>query len=200
MSIEDSNPERRNLMVLSTSIIVYYLAGGVIVDDQLTLELVNIKFAKGWVLQIFIWMMLLWFGFRYWIENRETLIHEFMASCHGTDYFLKFIGPLILMKRPDYKLKFKGLMLVYYWESPSMQRYSPPMKSLAIGRVGANGGIDLPMRPIEIGDFWKFLLYPLLASRLLFIDSNISRNIFPIVLALIALIILAYHQIANAIA
>ncbi len=42
MQIQDSSPERRNLIILSISIIVFYLAGGELIDNSVRLQVVNI--------------------------------------------------------------------------------------------------------------------------------------------------------------
>jgi len=67
MQIQDSSPERRNLIILSISIIVFYLAGGELVDSSVRLQVVNITFSKPEVLANLVWLLLLWFCYRYWL-------------------------------------------------------------------------------------------------------------------------------------
>jgi hypothetical protein len=54
MAIQDSNAERRNLTLLSMSIIVYYAAGGVF-DGGVKLPLVNLHFENKAALAYFLW-------------------------------------------------------------------------------------------------------------------------------------------------
>lgn len=83
MQIQDSSPERRNLIILSISIIVFYLAGGELVDNSVRLQVVNIAFSKPEVLAYLVWLLLLWFCYRYWLVMqgswKEGLHHEINA-------------------------------------------------------------------------------------------------------------------------
>ncbi len=80
MPVSDSNPERRNLTVLSLLIIVFYLAGGYFIDNEIRLRIVNIGFHNIEVLGYVVWVMLAWFLFRYWLTSKgtagELLRHE----------------------------------------------------------------------------------------------------------------------------
>ncbi|MGY8915356.1 MAG: hypothetical protein ACKVJF_09800 [Flavobacteriales bacterium] len=71
MAIQDSNAERRNLTVLSMSIIVYYAAGGEF-DGDVKLPLINLHFENKAVLAYFLWGILGWFLLRYWMVNKES--------------------------------------------------------------------------------------------------------------------------------
>lgn len=75
--INDSSPERRNLMVLSISIILYYAAGGSITDPVVKFPMVNVEFSRPEILGIAVWVALFWFAFRYWQVTRDSTIHEF---------------------------------------------------------------------------------------------------------------------------
>lgn len=70
MAIHDSDPERRNLVVTSLAFIVYYLAGGYITDNNVRMQIVNITFDNKAVLAVFVWVMLLWFAWRYWQTHK----------------------------------------------------------------------------------------------------------------------------------
>ena len=72
MALHDSNPERRNLTVLSMSIILYYLAGGQVMDSVVRVQVVNVTFRNPEILAFFVWLLLAWFCFRYWLTNKET--------------------------------------------------------------------------------------------------------------------------------
>lgn len=77
MTIHDSSPERRNLTVLSMSVILFYLAEGKVIKGQLKLNMLNVEFAKSEVLFYSISIFLLWFLFRYWLVERETAAEAF---------------------------------------------------------------------------------------------------------------------------
>ncbi|CAE6902606.1 hypothetical protein ACOMICROBIO_LMKGKHOH_02177 [Vibrio sp. B1FIG11] len=72
MAISDSNPDRRNLVVLSTSIVLYFLAGGELIDDNVRLQVINVHFNKPEVLVYFVWGLLAWFTYRYWINYKGS--------------------------------------------------------------------------------------------------------------------------------
>ncbi|MRK22945.1 hypothetical protein [Pseudomonas sp. JG-B] len=77
MAIEDSDPERRNLTVMSGAFIIYYLAGGSFKDNEITLEVVNINFSRPTVLAVIAWLMLFWFIYRYWQAHRGKFRKQF---------------------------------------------------------------------------------------------------------------------------
>lgn len=80
MSIQDSSPERRNLLVLSMGIIIFYLAGGEFIDQSVRLQIINVKFANPDMLKSIVWVLLLWFIFRYWVTMRGTWSNPFYSE------------------------------------------------------------------------------------------------------------------------
>lgn len=69
MSIEDNDPNRRNLIASSLALIIYFYAGGSFKAQSVNLQLVNIEFSDLWVFKIIIWIVFLWFLYRYWLKN-----------------------------------------------------------------------------------------------------------------------------------
>ncbi|MDH5233148.1 MAG: hypothetical protein OEZ58_03105 [Gammaproteobacteria bacterium] len=61
---EDSKPERRNLNILSTLIILYYLAEAKI-GTKISLPIVEITFKNTTALIYFIWILLAWYLIRF---------------------------------------------------------------------------------------------------------------------------------------
>ncbi|MDQ7085505.1 MAG: hypothetical protein Q9M36_11515 [Sulfurovum sp.] len=81
MTMFDSSPERRNLNLLSISIILYYLAGGYILGNGTAkIEVLNIGFKDKNVLVYSVVIFLLWFLFRYWIVEREESSQKYKAE------------------------------------------------------------------------------------------------------------------------
>lgn len=74
VQIHDSSPERRNLSVLSVSIILFHLAEGKVTNGKLTLNMLNIEFANTNILEFSIPIFLLWFLFRYWVVERDNMV------------------------------------------------------------------------------------------------------------------------------
>lgn len=73
MNPHDTDPHRRNLSVLAFSFIVYYAAGGYFANDEVRIQVVNIKFNDPAILGVFAWGLLFWFLYRYWQTRRPRL-------------------------------------------------------------------------------------------------------------------------------
>lgn len=71
MTIFEANPERRNLLVMSLSFIVYFLAGGKFEGGSVKLYVINVTFEHSIVLSFFAWFLLIWFAWRYWLTFRN---------------------------------------------------------------------------------------------------------------------------------
>lgn len=69
MPISDSSPERRNLVVSSVAFILFYLAEGSVSGSSLRLFFVNIEFNEPAVIAHGAWILLFWFGLRFWQKN-----------------------------------------------------------------------------------------------------------------------------------
>ncbi len=80
MTYSDSNPERRNLTILSLAIIVFYLGEGYLLNKEISFTLINVGFHKQAVLVVFVWVLLFWFLFRYTVTNRHKHGEELDAS------------------------------------------------------------------------------------------------------------------------
>jgi hypothetical protein len=67
MAIQDSNPERRNLLVLSLCFIVFFLGGGAFSKGEVRLQVITVTFSRPEILSLIIWLLLFWFLYRYWV-------------------------------------------------------------------------------------------------------------------------------------
>jgi len=76
MAIHDNDPERRNLVVTSLAFIMFYLGNGVISNNVIKIQLINITFKNPEFLTVTAWVMLFWFALRYWQthQNSETFM------------------------------------------------------------------------------------------------------------------------------
>ena len=96
MPIEDSLPERRNLIVTSLCFIIYVIAGGTIKDNEVTLQVVNVVFTRTWVLACFAWILLFWFALRYHLSVKVKYKSAFVTDLKSvtshwvTKTFLEF--------------------------------------------------------------------------------------------------------------
>lgn len=80
MAIQDSNPERRNLVVTALAFILYYAGGGTLSDYAVRVTVVNLTFARPDVLAAAAWAMLIWFGLRYWQSSRYKFWSELVQE------------------------------------------------------------------------------------------------------------------------
>ena len=74
--MEDSNPERRNLIVTSLAITFFIVAGGHF-NGEVQLQVINAKFYRQSALVWFVWLAFIWFWYRYWLKNRKVFGQKF---------------------------------------------------------------------------------------------------------------------------
>lgn len=84
MTVHDSSPERRNLNILSISVILFYLADGKVEGSSLTMNMMNVSFGNTDMLRYSVVVFLLWFLFRYWVVNKDKFISDFTEELHQT--------------------------------------------------------------------------------------------------------------------
>jgi hypothetical protein len=104
--MQDSNPERRNLTVLSVAIIIYYFAEGNVDPSHLRLGLLDMHFNEPGNLVIAMWVMLLWFLYRHFVVNYEVFCNELKKDFMTLN--VNFIGALTIGKTELYKHNFKN--------------------------------------------------------------------------------------------
>ncbi len=75
--------QKRNLMVVSLSIIIYFMAGGSIDNGSLKLIFLNVKFDRLWVLVFVIWLSLFWFYLRFCQKYWGHIKSQFRAELHN---------------------------------------------------------------------------------------------------------------------
>lgn len=88
MDPQDNSPERRNLLVLSISIIVFYMAEGRIPEGAIRLQMISVEFLKPEILEYFVWSFLLGFLFRYWVTMKEEWKDQFYKEAKGNNKYL----------------------------------------------------------------------------------------------------------------
>ncbi len=94
MAYQDSNPERRNLVLTSVAFITYFFAGGEFLENTVRLHVINVAFSKPEVLGFIAWTSLLWFLFKYWQVNSEKFINEFkieLNKVYCRDFAVKYV-------------------------------------------------------------------------------------------------------------
>lgn len=95
MAIQDSDPERRNLMVISMAFIVYFYAGGSFPENEVRLQVINASFSNPKVLGVIAWVLLFWFLYRYWQKHSSSFSDGFkneIYSYYKRKYFSKYVS------------------------------------------------------------------------------------------------------------
>lgn len=98
MAIQDSDPERRNLMVTSIAFIAFYYAGGSFPDSTIRLQVINAHFSRPNVLGFIAWLSFLWFIYRYWLThngNFSTMFKREFTRCSGKKFIINYISKRI---------------------------------------------------------------------------------------------------------
>lgn len=95
MALQDNNSERRNLVVTSLGFIVFCLAEGKLTENELKLQLINITFENTIALEVFAWIIILWFALRYWQINRSVMrafIHNGTSCFSASKLIAWYVG------------------------------------------------------------------------------------------------------------
>jgi hypothetical protein len=80
MAIEDTDPERRNLIVAAIAFIAYHYGGGHFPDRTVTLEVINMEFSNPVFLAAMAWTALFWFMYRYWLTHAGKFRRHFATE------------------------------------------------------------------------------------------------------------------------
>ena len=94
MAIQDSIPERRNLLLISLCFIIFFLGGGSFPKDEIRLLVISVCFSRPEVLGIIVWLVFFWFLYRYWVVHRHLFLSEYREEINklrDKPFFRKFI-------------------------------------------------------------------------------------------------------------
>lgn len=189
MAIEDSNPERRNLVVLSMAIIAFYV-GEATVGNELSLPLVKLTFNDAQALGYLAWVMLAWFWFKYWItaknEIRDKINHELNNKRYGLFLFSRKLRQVFLLN-PNHTVKFIKFRrfesvdgepsTLHLYDTPDPEDFDPDMERREA--IAPNVREDL---------FLRFILFVALV-RLFFSHPTLSSYYAPYILVIFAVVL-----------
>lgn len=105
------------------SIIVYYMAGGRVIDETVSLPMVNVEFENKTVLAGFVWGILFWFLLRYWMVARIVWIQGWWEELKvGVPYHLrKRVIPKAYIREKNFKPEdFDSRPEIYINHHPSL--------------------------------------------------------------------------------
>jgi hypothetical protein len=200
VAIEDDNPIRKNLTILSTAIVVFYLSEGSFKNNEMTLELINFQFGDVEFLRSFVWLMLIWFLFRYLLEIKGGAVGEYLDEANGKCFYLKFRSKIWKyyenkIRQSDSGVKYLSGLRYKADNIPSGER------RLFISVDYVKGNPILINNP-PVGANYPFQLSGLqlaihlipLTICLFFTTPKLATTYPPIILAVFANVLLAYHN------
>ena len=115
MAIQDTDPERRNLLVTSMAFIVFFYAGGSFSENEVRLQVINASFSNPKVLGVLAWVLLFWFFYRYWQKHSSSFSNGFESEIHRfykKTYFSKYVSRKIgkpMLKDEDEGYHIEGM-------------------------------------------------------------------------------------------
>ena len=192
MAIQDSDPERRNLNVTSLAFIIYFYAGGSFPDpDVVRLQVINAKFSHPMMLTSIVWVMFVWFIYRYWLthngdfssafknefiklQNKEY-IGEYVSKCIGHD--------IVADSEEGYHV------LDLNWQDGSVivkYAYAKNLSRHVNGKIRTQTGLDNQER-IELTDFWGWILAIRATIECFIKYPSFSNYLVPYILAFLAI-------------
>lgn len=190
MAIEDSNPERRNLVVLSMAIIAFYVGGCEIpATGEIELPLIKLKFTDAYHLAWLIWITLFWFAFRYWMENKFYLLDGFFLELNQEKYFSRWFSGYFFKKldsKKSSRLNPESFKFTY-WRSEDYKKEGKiglfQVRFDSMGELASRH--DPVQEDVKIGII-AFLIYPLLAMRIIPVKRTLSAYLIPILIFIVA--------------
>ena len=94
--MQDNNAERRNLIMTSMGFIVYVLGDAQLLNQQLQMGIVNLKFENMKFIIIIMWLIFFWFLWRYWLKTKKNH-SEFRRSM--SDHSIMMVDKTYFSKR-----------------------------------------------------------------------------------------------------
>lgn len=183
MDIHDNNPERRNLILLSMSIVAFHIGkGGVSGDEGLTLPIAKLTFENPLGLAVLALVILSWFAFRYWIEHQNKIMNTVFWGVKARDYFIKpFLGYAERLRKE--KLIGPGnsdpTWSTYHVEDDCINY--PPFLSVDFGYTGNTPVV------VQVKGYRLYILWLLFSVRTFFSNPSTSAFVAPLFLFLLAL-------------
>lgn len=195
MPIEDGSPERRNLVVMSMSIIAFYVGGGTVDGAEgLSLPLVTLHFQNPELLGCLAWIVLFWFAFRYVIEYKYIIWNTAFARITIDFLSMPFYGDYLLNKYIKGKAKIEGEVRIIGWDFQELsekdsdkKRFYPSLKFRTI--IAAKIVRENTFKSVTLNKSDSWVLFVACLLQHFFSNRDISAYFGPLVLFAIAVTI-----------
>ena len=194
MSIQDSDPERRNLMITSIAFIAYFYAGGNFPDTSVRLQVINANFSQPEVLGAIAWILFIWFIYRYWQTHSgnfsSTFEQEFL-KWQSRDYISNFASRRVgqdLVTDQDEGYHVNRI----FWQGRCVVIncvYAIKVERNSEGyiQVFSQASNEKQNNSIKMTDFNVWILAVRASLECMFIEPSFSSYIVPYILAFIAI-------------
>jgi hypothetical protein len=167
MPINDNNPERKNLIILAASIIMFYLADGEISDSVIRLQVVNVTFHNPKALVYFIWVLLFWFTYRYWLTWQGSWKKQFCEELSKKNDYMFIIYKHLIKKfevppeRPTLgnQKRHCFLISIYPDNDPFKAKFEYIYSDDTGKQVQSNKNMDAPLDRLYIALIWIYLFF-----------------------------------------
>lgn len=186
MPLNDSSPERRNLIVASLAFIIYYLGSGTIQNTDLRIQVVNIHFEDLTFLASFAWIVLFWFLLRFAQSSKPEYLHR--LGYEMKPFLYTKIARYILSKHSDVKKKKTDYLAKVKIELPALEideyGYNLDIKGFIVNlNYGADNRFHIILRGIQ-----SYVLLSYLYVSAAIFKKTFSDEVFPFLLFIAALI------------
>ncbi|NVF16542.1 hypothetical protein [Vreelandella maris] len=198
MALQDSNPERRNLLLISLCFVVFILGGGSIPKDEMRLQVISVSFSRPEVLNIIVCLVFLWFLYRYRVVNRNSFLKEFREEINGLrnkrflkKFIEKSIGHPLAPRVASKQANETGMLIEWLrWHKGCLKACVIEMKLTRddLGRISGQGKVDGGLKEIISLTGFKGWLVGLRLLVVCFMEQpSFSSHIVPYVFAFFAI-------------
>ncbi|MDO3388251.1 hypothetical protein QWI17_20560 [Gilvimarinus sp. SDUM040013] len=200
MAIQDSSPERRNLLLISLSFIVFILGGASTPTDEVRLQVISVSFSRPEVLIVIAWLLFFWFLYRYWVVNRSVFSKEFREEINrmrDKRFFRSFIedsighplAPQVAVKQP----KETGMIIEWLrWHEGCLKAFvmEKALNRQDLGSIQGQGPVDGGLREtVSLSGFKGWSVALRLVVACIIEQPSFSSYIAPYFLALFAIVL-----------
>lgn len=195
MTIHDTSPERRNLMVASLTFIAYFYAGGSFPDSNVRLQVINASFEKPEILALMAWIAFSWFLYRYWQTHTGQFSKEFreeLSEWQGKKYISSYAYKRIDQDQVSSEdegfhlnnMRWdRGSIILYFIHAKKVSRNS---KGKITSYQDATNKINRD--PIRMTDFWGWVLALRATIACMLKYPSFSNYVVPYLLAASAIV------------
>jgi hypothetical protein len=196
MAIQDPDPERRNLVVISIAFIAYFYAGGCFPESSVRLQVINANFSKPEILGYIAWCAFCWFIYRYWLTHRGSFVTGFsndFNEWHTKHYITEYVNNYFDQQMrpnvtvPEYHAAGIGWKSWHVVITCNFARISRDREGnvRSIGRV--SGKDDKPVEYIKLTNTKEWLLAIRASAGCILKKPSFSNYVVPYILAITAL-------------